>query len=113
MAMNHVGKRPGAGRPPGALNRLTRPIRELAAEQGAASIARLIQLRDEAESEQVRLVAARELLDRGYGRPRQMLAMEDQSTIIIVDRSCGAGDIVEVQAAALEDHSTPDGSGQF
>lgn len=104
MAMNHGGKRPGAGRPPGALNRLTRPIRELAADQGEASIARLVQLRDEADSEQVRFAAAKELLDRGHGRPRQTIAMEDRSLTIIVDRTCGG--IVEAQAPALEDHST-------
>jgi hypothetical protein len=106
MATNsHGGRRPGAGRPPGALNRITRPIRDLAAVQGAASIARLVQLRDEAESEQVRFAAAKELLDRGHGRPRQTIAMEDRSLTIIVDRSCR--DSVEAQPA-LEDHSTPD-----
>ncbi|MEX5215305.1 MAG: hypothetical protein NW703_14210 [Nitrospiraceae bacterium] len=112
MATNsHGGKRPGAGRPPGALNRITRPIRELAADQGEASIARLVQLRDEAESEQVRFAAAKELLDRGHGRPRQTIAMEDRSLTIIVDRSCK--DAIKTQATALEDHSTQDGSGKL
>lgn len=53
--------------------------------------------------------AAKELLDRGHGRPRQTIAVEDQSTVIIVDRSCK--DVVEAQAA-LEDQSAEGGSGQ-
>ena len=59
----HGGKRDGAGRPKGALNKITRPVRELAAEQSEKSINRLIELRDHAGSEQVRFAAAKELLD--------------------------------------------------
>jgi hypothetical protein len=44
------GKRPGAGRPPGSPNRITRPVKELAADFSASSIARLVELRDHAES---------------------------------------------------------------
>ena len=65
------GQRPGAGRPLGAPNKLTRPLKELAALESEGCIAVLVQLRDHAEAEQVRLAAANSLLDRGHGRPRQ------------------------------------------
>ena len=83
-SVGHGGKRDGAGRPKGALNLIARPVKELAAEQSEASIERLIQLRDHAESEQVRFAAAKELLDRAHGRPRQEIAVEDNSIRVII-----------------------------
>jgi hypothetical protein len=68
IAGGRGGAREGAGRPTGALNKLPRPVKELAASYGPAPIARLVQLRDGVESEQVRFAAAKELLDRAYGR---------------------------------------------
>lgn len=83
----HGGRREGAGRPAGALNKLTRPVKELACDQGAESIARLVQLRDGAESEQVRFAAAKELLDRAYGRARQEIDVNsDHSIQVIIQR---------------------------
>ena len=83
----HGGRRPGAGRPTGALNRLTRPVKKSAAAQGAASIERLVQLRDNAESEQVQFAASRELLDRAYGRARQEIDVTaDRSIRVIINR---------------------------
>lgn len=81
------GTREGAGRPAGAPNKITRPVKELAASYGPASIARLVQLRDGAVSEQVRFAAAKELLDRAYGRPRQEIDLNgDNSVTVIVQR---------------------------
>jgi hypothetical protein len=80
----HGGRRSGAGRPGGALNRLTRPVKELAADQGSASIERLIWLRDHAESEQVQFAATRELLDRGFGRSRQEIDVNADSSIRVI-----------------------------
>lgn len=65
------GRRPGAGRPLGSPNKLTRPLKELAALHSEDCIAVLVELRDHAEAEQVRLAAATALLDRGHGKPRQ------------------------------------------
>ena len=81
------GAREGAGRPAGAANKLTRPVKALAASYGPASISRLVQLRDGAASEQVRFAAAKELLDRAYGRPRQEIDLTgDKSVTVIVQR---------------------------
>jgi hypothetical protein len=66
---------------------MTRPVKELAAEQSEASINRLIELRDHAESEQVCFAAAKELLDRAHGRPAQQIGITKQeSRTFIIDR---------------------------
>ena len=80
------GKRPGAGRPPGAPNKISRPLKELAALEGPACIATLINLRDHGASEQVRLTAAGMLLDRGFGKPLQEHRLGDNKVMVIVNR---------------------------
>ena len=96
------GRRPGAGRPLGSPNRLTQPLKQLAAMHSADCIAVLVELRDHAEAEQVRLAAANSLLDRGHGKPRQEIDLRDDNRItVIVDR----GHAVDVPPA-LEDHAT-------
>jgi hypothetical protein len=87
----HGGRREGAGRPRGALNKLTRPVKQLAAEQSAASIDKLVYLRDSAQSEQVQFAAAKELLDRAHGRPRQEIDFnQDKLVTVIVNRGPAA-----------------------
>jgi hypothetical protein len=91
----HGGRRSRAGRPRGALNRLTRPVKELAADQGSASIERLVWLRDNAESEQVQFAASRELLDRAYGRSRQEIDVTaDRSIRVIINRDPAPIDVL-------------------
>jgi hypothetical protein len=80
------GKRPGAGRPPGAPNKISRPLKELASLEGPACIATLITLRDNGASEQVRLTAAGMLLDRGFGKPLQEHKLEDKQVTVVVQR---------------------------
>ena len=100
---SHGGKRPGSGRPLGSSNKLTRPLKELAALHSEDCIAVLVELRDHAEAEHVRLAAANALLDRGYGRPRQAIDMHaDESLTIIVNRSGQAVDVLP----AIADHAT-------
>ena len=78
------GRRPGAGRPRGVPNKLSRPLRELAALHTEDCIAVLVQLRDRAEAEHVRLAAANALLDRGHGRPRQEIDGHDEGPMTII-----------------------------
>jgi hypothetical protein len=110
------GRREGAGRPSGALNKLTQPVKALAASYGPASIARLVQLRDGAASEQVRFAAAKELLDRAYGRPRQEIDLHgDNSITVIVQRhtptvlDAQPAASLRVEPPALMDYSAYDG----
>lgn len=68
--MAHGGSRKGAGRPPGALNKITKEVRELAQEYTGEAIEVIVKImRDPEHSGQ--LAAARELLDRGHGKPTQ------------------------------------------
>jgi len=69
------GCRPGAGRPKGVPNVITRPLKELAAQHGPDAIQEVRRLMDESTNDVVRLAAARELLDRGAGRPAQSVAL--------------------------------------
>ena len=97
------GRRPGAGRPLGSPNKLTRPLKEFAALHSETCIAVLVELRDHAETEHVRLAAANALLDRGHGRPRQAIDMHaDDSLTIIVNR---LGQAVEVLPAIADQSS--------
>ena len=62
------GKRPGAGRKPGSLNKSTQDVKALALKYCPAAMAELGRLAVQAESEQARVSAIKELLDRGYGK---------------------------------------------
>src|SRR4051812_45456212 len=67
------GKRPGAGRPQGSINKATRELREIAQGYTVEAIETLAHLMRAAESEATRLSAANALLDRGHGRPTPMI----------------------------------------
>lgn len=69
------GKRPGAGRPPGALNKVTADIKALAQQHCEAAIIQLATILTTSESHQARIAAAKELLDRGYGKATQAVEM--------------------------------------
>ena len=85
----HGGRRPGAGRPLGSPNKLTRPVRELAAAYGPDALNTLVEIMNHGESETARIAAAKELLDRGHGRPKTELEVNRRSIHVIVDRSGG------------------------
>ncbi len=59
------------GRKAGTLNKVSADVRELAGQYGPAVITELARLATGADSEQVRVSAGRELLDRGFGKPTQ------------------------------------------
>ena len=81
---SHGGVRPGAGRPLGSPNRLTRPLKELASKYGPDALKTLVEIMTGGENEQARISAAKELLDRGYGRPRpEMDPKEKQIRVLI------------------------------
>ena len=97
------GRRPGAGRPLGSPNKLTRPLKELAALHSEDCIAVLVELRDHAEAEAVRLQAASALLDRAYGRPRQEVDVnEGKHLTVIVNRGGYAPKAIEGEAEGQE-----------
>jgi hypothetical protein len=65
------GKRPGAGRKPGAVNKTTLELREAAQKHGPEMLEELARLAKNAESEAARVAAANSILDRAYGKPKQ------------------------------------------
>ena len=82
-----LGRKTG-GRTKGTPNKGTADIRELAQAHGPAVINRLLMLSGcaldalgiplkGADSEQVQVMAMKELLDRGYGRATQLIAGDD------------------------------------
>lgn len=74
LATRRGGKRPGAGRPRGALNKATADIKRIAQDHGGEAIRVLATIMSEAgEPAAARVAAARELLDRGYGRVPQAI----------------------------------------
>jgi hypothetical protein len=62
------------GRGKGAPNKITAPIRALAASYGAEALAELARLAFHAENEGTRIAAIKELLDRGYGKSPQAVS---------------------------------------
>jgi hypothetical protein len=64
-----LGKKAG-GRQAGTPNKATAEVRALASEYGEAALEELARLGNEAESEQARIAACKELLDRAFGRSR-------------------------------------------
>jgi hypothetical protein len=58
---------------PGGRPKVLADVQELARQHVPAAIAELARLAVRAKSETARIAACRELLDRGYGKPRQGL----------------------------------------
>lgn len=69
--MARGGKREGAGRPTGAVNKATADIREAAQEYSAQALQVLVAVATAGESEAARVAAANSILDRAHGKPRQ------------------------------------------
>jgi hypothetical protein len=65
------GKRPGAGRPAGVPNKITADIKALAQVHAETAIRELATILTTAGNAQARIAAAKELLDRGYGKATQ------------------------------------------
>lgn len=75
--MGHGGKRPGSGRKPGSKDKAAagevQGLSALAREHTPLALATLAKVAAKGMSEAAQVSAATALLDRGYGRPMQML----------------------------------------
>lgn len=69
--MARGGKRPGAGRPAGVPNKITADIKVLAQVHAEDAIRELAAILKSSPNDQARIAAAKELLDRGYGKSTQ------------------------------------------
>lgn len=66
------------GRKPGSVNKVTAEVRELAGQYGPMALAELARLAEHAESEQARVSACKEILDRAYGKSAQSIDRTDK-----------------------------------
>lgn len=65
------GKRPGAGRKPGAVSKAKRELAAMAKEHAEMALGVLVKVAQSGESDAARVSAATAILDRGYGKPFQ------------------------------------------
>src|SRR5215467_2692408 len=61
-------------------------VRELARQRGPEAIAALVQIMTEGKSEAARVAAATALLDRGWGKPTQPVAGDDEAGPVRIAR---------------------------
>lgn len=71
------GARPGAGRPKGSPDKVTRTLKELAREYTAEALEALVAVLKSSDSDAARVSAANAILDRGYGKPSTVLAGDE------------------------------------
>ncbi len=64
------------GRKKGTPNKVTADVRAAASHHGEAAINKLVHLMNHAESEQVQVLACKEILDRAYGKASQAITGE-------------------------------------
>lgn len=82
------GKRPGAGRPRGSLNKATADIRAAAQVYTDEALSQLATIMRGSDSDAARVAAIKELLDRGHGKPKQAIDVDAnvQAAITSIER---------------------------
>jgi hypothetical protein len=77
------GPRPNSGRPPGPARQPSslKKMRELAQRHTEEAIEALVDIMRTAAEPRDRLLAINFLLDRGYGKPKEHVAVEQQETL--------------------------------
>ena len=78
------GAKPGerrGGRAKGTPNKSTAEVKQLAGKYAPAALKELARLSTEAESEQARVSACKEILDRAYGKAPQAITGDDGGPI--------------------------------
>ena len=78
-----MGGNAGKGRPKGALNKATKDIKEAARMHGPQALEVLSRILLAGESETAQIAAAKEILDRAYGKSTQPIANEEGKTFAL------------------------------
>jgi hypothetical protein len=91
---NRGGARQGAGRPAGKLseakrqiNEAKRTLREMAREHAEDAIGTLANIAKTSESDQAKVAAIKELLDRGFGKATQPISGDEDGPPVAVQHS--------------------------
>jgi hypothetical protein len=105
---DHVAKRgdrgrwlPGSSPNPGGRPALLTDVRNLARQHTPAAIAKLAHIMEKGKSEQACIAAASALLDRGWGRPTQPIAGDDDMPAVGVSGTAVATLSAEERAALV------------
>lgn len=82
------GRREGAGRPKGAVNKATADIREAAQVYSEQALQVLVNVATTGESEAARVAAANAILDRAHGKPKQSVDVDAniEAALSVVER---------------------------
>lgn len=72
------------GRKKGTVNKITADVKALARIHGADAVSVLANLMKQADSDQAKISAAKELLDRGYGKATQILAGDEEAPLRMI-----------------------------
>lgn len=95
------GKRPGAGRPQGRKNKATAEqkltLEELARSHTETALNVLIEVAQHGQSDAARVSAANAILDRGYGKPRQLEQEAASQTKAVYDPEKAAKEHAEFE----------------
>lgn len=79
--ITNTGNR-GKGRPKGAVNKITADVRVLASQYGAQAVETLAEImKDGAQPAAARVSAAKEILDRAYGKSPQPITDGDGGSL--------------------------------
>jgi hypothetical protein len=80
------GQRENAGRKKGVPNKVTAEIRAIARKHGPKAVSELAKLMTKGKSEMARIAAARELLDRGFGKSTQPISGDPENPSVFPDK---------------------------
>jgi hypothetical protein len=81
------GARPGAGRKAGSPNKATASLRDIAREYTAEAMEALLRIMRSDEAPAAAVVAASNaILDRGYGKPSQVIGGDGENPITLAHR---------------------------
>lgn len=75
------GQPKSGGRQPGSVNKATADIKALAQKHGEAAIKGLLSIAETSKQEATKVIAWKELLDRGYGKSSQAIDISGNVTI--------------------------------
>jgi len=91
----------GQGRKPGVPNKATAELKRLARQYTPAALEELARLSTQAQSEQSRVSAIKELLDRAYGKATQPIAGDAAGEPIKVEPGVSMTDVAKLLLAEL------------
>ncbi|MHB8284105.1 MAG: hypothetical protein ACYDD1_05465 [Caulobacteraceae bacterium] len=95
------GQNPGPGRPKGSPNKATADVRALAQEYTEIAIQNLCSIAVTSSSDQARVAAIRELLDRAHGKPGQALDVHHSGAVAALNAMVDLTDKDPQEAARI------------